>query len=403
MTSPTLESPRSPRSSSPHSRASSATWCQTTSPSRSRRSCTSALPAFDVFVTMNTPAAVTLARVEERLDRLAPEVRVDGDRVGERRSTVARLDVRRRVRARGRADVAALRVRDHEQSRLARVGARVLERAQAVRAERLEERELRLDRDAHRRRRVDQPAAETRDRVAARRRAGGRLALQLDGQEVEHGIEPEHELAAPALDALRQTVGEQRSFWSRPASSLPAYAARAAGVSSSKVRTRSSGGGRRRNCATTSSSSASSGASDGSARRASASPASSSSPPPGRDRPHRRDAPRRDEERAPEAGLRRGSEQAELARAQPLQPLQLRRDAPRPPRCGRAAAPRPRTAAPRRASRACAAGAAAPRAAARARRASSARAASSARRRLFSGPCGVGVRVTTTRSPRTPR
>ena len=56
------------------------------------------------------------------------------------------LEVCGRVRARGRADVAALAVGDHEQAGRARVGADVLERAHAVGAERLEERELRLDR-----------------------------------------------------------------------------------------------------------------------------------------------------------------------------------------------------------------------------------------------------------------
>src|SRR5262249_17971512 len=91
---------------------------------------------------------VALARGEKGLDRLAPEVRIDGDRVGHGRPGVARLDVRRRIRARRRADVAALRVRDHEQTGVASVGARVLEGAQAGRSERLEECELRLHRHA---------------------------------------------------------------------------------------------------------------------------------------------------------------------------------------------------------------------------------------------------------------
>ena len=157
---------------------------------------------------MNNAGAVTLARVQERLDRFAAEIRVDGDRVGERRPTVARLHVRGRVRTRRRADVAALRIGDHEQTRLARVQARVLERAQSVRTERLEERELRLDGDAHRRRRVDQPPAETGNRIAARGWPFAGLSLQLDRHEVEHGIEPEHELTAPAFHALRHTIGE---------------------------------------------------------------------------------------------------------------------------------------------------------------------------------------------------
>ena len=133
---------------------------------------------------------MTLARVEERLDRLTPEICVDRDRIGDRRPTVARLDIRGGVRTGGRADVAALRVGDHEQARLARVRARVLERANSVRTECLEEGELRLDGNACRRRCIDQPAAKACDRVGARRWPRAGLALQLNRKLVEHGIEP---------------------------------------------------------------------------------------------------------------------------------------------------------------------------------------------------------------------
>src|SRR3990170_4352097 len=57
--------------------------------------------------------AVTAAGAEERLDGVAAEVGVDGQRVGERRGAVARLEEGGRVRPGGRADVAALAVGDH--------------------------------------------------------------------------------------------------------------------------------------------------------------------------------------------------------------------------------------------------------------------------------------------------
>ena len=63
---------------------------------------------------------------EERLERVHPEVRVDGDRVGERRE-------RRRVRAHGRGDVAALAVDEDEETRATRVVADVAKRGPARR------------------------------------------------------------------------------------------------------------------------------------------------------------------------------------------------------------------------------------------------------------------------------
>ena len=67
-----------------------------------------------------------------------------------------------------------------------------------VGAERLEERELRLDRDGVRRDRVDDPAAEARD-----------VAAQLDRQQVGPRIEPDDELAALALDLGGEPVAER--------------------------------------------------------------------------------------------------------------------------------------------------------------------------------------------------
>jgi len=91
-------------------------------------------------------------------------------------SAVERLEERGGVRARGRADVAALRVRDHEQARLARVRGDPLERAPPVAAERLEERDLRLDRHHVRGNRVDDARTEPLDGARGGRSTGGRLA-----------------------------------------------------------------------------------------------------------------------------------------------------------------------------------------------------------------------------------
>ena len=66
------------------------------------------------------PGAVAAGGGEVGLDRLAPEPGVDGERVGER---LVALEVGGGVGARGRADVAALAVGDHEQPGAARVGA----------------------------------------------------------------------------------------------------------------------------------------------------------------------------------------------------------------------------------------------------------------------------------------
>jgi hypothetical protein len=154
-------------------------------------------------------AAVAPARAEKRLERVSPQVGVDRHRVGERRRSSTRLQVGGGVRARGRADVPALRVGDDDQPRRPRVGADVLERPHAVRAESLEERQLRLHADHVRRHRVHDPAAE----AAARLRRGLArevgVAGELDRQQVGPRIEADQQLRALPLDRLRQAVGEQ--------------------------------------------------------------------------------------------------------------------------------------------------------------------------------------------------
>ena len=144
------------------------------------------------------PAAAAAAGGDERLERVAAEVRVHGQRVGDRLAALARLEVRVGVRARGRADVAALAVDDHEQPGRARVADDPLEGGDSVGAEHLEERELRLDGDAVRRDRVDDPAAEARGRLGGGRPADVRVAAELEREQVEPRVEPDDQLAAAA-------------------------------------------------------------------------------------------------------------------------------------------------------------------------------------------------------------
>ena len=110
---------------------------------------------------------------EERLERVVAEVRVHGDRVGERRE-------RGRIGAGGRRHVASLSVGDHEQACLARVAADLGERGPAVRALRLEERRLRLDDDRHLRDGVDDAAAELHDSEACRHERG--IGIEADAE-----------------------------------------------------------------------------------------------------------------------------------------------------------------------------------------------------------------------------
>ena len=138
------------------------------------------------------PRALATARLEKRLHRVAAEIRVDRDGVGER-------DERLRIRAGGRADVAALRVGDDEQAGRARVLADLCKRAHAVGAVRLEERRLRLHRDRVRRNRVDDAGAEREE-----------VAVDLCRHLLDDRVETDDELAALALDGVGEPVGEMR-------------------------------------------------------------------------------------------------------------------------------------------------------------------------------------------------
>ena len=347
----------------------------------------------------------------------APRYGVDRQRVGEGGLSVARLEVRGGIRARGRADVAALPVGDHEQPRAARVGAHALERGEAVGAERLEEGELRLHGDDVRRDGVDDPAAEA---AVGRRRLGAaehRLAAQLDREQLEAGVEPDDELAPLALDRFGEPVGEGRgrdprarveilrhreqssARGSRPPSSQAARRSSASGT------TRSSGGGLRRNEPIRSSSSASSGALDasapalGSGGRGEAGFELQAAGAPGGSVRAATTRPGADEERPLEPVLDGGHEQAELERAQPLQLAQRarhlleRRD---PVAQARGVLEALRRRERRRAARA--APGAPPQASPS--QSPSARAAAAAVRRLLIGPYGLGVSVRTSPIPR---
>ena len=209
-TAPTLERPRSPVRSAPQLRDELGHLLPDAPPVGERQLLDIGRAGVRRAHEAEDARSVQSARLQEGLDGVAAEIGVDGERVGERRLVVARLEIGGGVGARRRADVAALAVGDHEQPRRARVAADPLERADPVGAERLEERHLRLDRDDVRADRVDDPAAEAGDRVRRLAAAEHRLAAQLDGQQVEPRIEPDHELAALPLHRLREPVGEGR-------------------------------------------------------------------------------------------------------------------------------------------------------------------------------------------------
>ena len=128
--------------------------------------------------------------VDERRERVAAHQRVGGDRVG---AEAALARQRAGVRGGRAGDVAALAVREHEQSLLTRVRAHALEREPAGEAELLEERELRLGGDAGGSGGVDQ-----RQRVGEHRggglEAGGRggpvlgAGMALDGERGALGL-----------------------------------------------------------------------------------------------------------------------------------------------------------------------------------------------------------------------
>src|SRR5204862_5480711 len=131
-------------------------------------------------------APLAPARAEEGLQRVAAEIRVDRDRV---RNRLLALEVGRGVGPRRRADVPALRVGEDEEAGRVCVLAGFLEGTQTVGAERLEEGELRLDGDRVRRDRVDDPAAEARDRIGGGAPRDVGVSAQLHGEQVKPWVE----------------------------------------------------------------------------------------------------------------------------------------------------------------------------------------------------------------------
>ena len=122
------------------------------------------------------------------------------------RALAVRLEVGGGIGARGRADVGALAVGEHDQPRRARVGADVFECADPVCAERLEERELRLDPDDVRRDRIDDPAAEALARFGGRRRERCASPASSTGSRSGRGSRP-----TSSWDRLRSTASASRS------------------------------------------------------------------------------------------------------------------------------------------------------------------------------------------------
>jgi hypothetical protein len=156
------------------------------------------------------PRARAAAGGHEGLDRVAAEVRVDRERVDEGLGAVGLLDICVRIGAGGRPDVAPLPVGHDEEAGGARVGARLLEGAKAVRPEGFKESELELHAYDVRSDGVDESAAEAGAGVRSGRAARVSFAAKLDREEVGAGIEPDEQLAPLPLDRVSEPIGEDR-------------------------------------------------------------------------------------------------------------------------------------------------------------------------------------------------
>ena len=206
-----------PRRRAPSSSTIRASRSCSGAPSGSR-SWRSAAPGLEVRTSTKQPAPAAAAASTSGSSASRPSsglaVKASAPRPGDRAERRRRrADERLRVGRGGDRHVAALAVGDHEQAGVARrVARRRSSAAQPGRAEALEARELRLDRDAGRAGRLDR-----RDAVARRRRrpcasAGSPAAAaasSADGPELGRvGVEPEHDLAAALLYERREPVGE---------------------------------------------------------------------------------------------------------------------------------------------------------------------------------------------------
>ena len=186
-------------------------------PSASSRSRTSRAPSFEVRTEGEDAGARAGGGSEDRLERVGAHQRVRGDRVGAETRHVA-PGCRRRAEqgvgvGLGGADVAALAVGDDEQPGVTGGGADLGERGGAARAERLEARELGLDRYAGRARRLDQPDAGFRRGEAAAAAASpsvpGRGDARAPGLGIGNRVEPDADLAPALFDQRREPVRER--------------------------------------------------------------------------------------------------------------------------------------------------------------------------------------------------
>ena len=140
--------------------------------------------------------------IDERRDRLGAEVRVDRDRVGA--ETVEQGD---RLARGGRPDVAALRVGEDGQVRR-ETRADPLEGGHPGRPERLEEREVRLDRGGVRGGRLDDAASRTARRPRGRARTR-RAAWPDPGRDRGTGPSRSRPIARPVARGRCRSLGRR--------------------------------------------------------------------------------------------------------------------------------------------------------------------------------------------------
>ena len=152
-------------------------------------------PGFDVFTRQKSPPPNRRHEAANGSSESRPRYVYTVMGVGERADAVPRLEIRRGVRARRVADIAPLLSRITSETGGLRVVADLLERAHAVRAERLEARGLRLDRDDIRADGVDQAAAEAGERIGGRRPVHVGSPRELERQQLEAWVEADDELA----------------------------------------------------------------------------------------------------------------------------------------------------------------------------------------------------------------